>query len=201
MRLAAPRMALRSAVPPRSARPPMAAPSNGRIISRRPQVDVTRSPRGPRAATPPPPAGRPRTWSLAASSGVEEDGAADGLADWLAEDAEAAALAGVGAAAPPPPVEAAPADGYTRVFVANVAWDTTADILRAHFEATCGPVADVGLPLRPDGRPKGFAFVEFADAGAAATAVAQASCLLDGRELVVEPATGERTSGRRGGEQ
>jgi RNA recognition motif-containing protein len=43
---------------------------------------------------------------------------------------------------------------------------TTADSLKAHF-ADCGSVRDVRIPYNDDGRPKGFAHVEFEDAAAA----------------------------------
>jgi len=137
------------------------------------------------------------------------------LGDWLAEDPEAAALAGLateqaegaganGAAVPTPTAAvtatatatAPPTEGFTKLFVSNIGWTTEPEDIHAHF-SSCGEVVDVGLPIMPDGRSKGFAFVEFADPAAAAVAVATlAGIELDGRELVVEAAGAPKTDRR-----
>jgi nucleolin len=64
------------------------------------------------------------------------------------------------------------------VFVGNVSYQCTEEDLRAFF-AGCGPIKSVRVAMGEDGRPKGFAHVEFESATAAAQAVA-----LSGRELV-----------------
>lgn len=135
------------------------------------------------------------------------------MGDWLAEDPEAAALAGLateqaegaganGAAVPAAAVTATatatapPTEGFTKLFVSNIGWTTEPEDIHAHF-SSCGEVVDVGLPIMPDGRSKGFAFVEFADPAAAAVAVATlAGIELDGRELVVEAAGAPKTDRR-----
>eukprot|EP00873_Tetraselmis_striata_P000468 jgi/Tetstr1/420732/TSEL_001068.t1 len=151
------------------------------------------------------------TPSSASASGADEGGS--GLGDWLAEDPEAAALAGLateqaegaganGAAVPAAAVTATatatapPTEGFTKLFVSNIGWTTEPEDIHAHF-SSCGEVVDVGLPIMPDGRSKGFAFVEFADPAAAAVAVATlAGIELDGRELVVEAAGAPKTDRR-----
>lgn len=58
-----------------------------------------------------------------------------------------------------------------RLFVGNLPYDTTEAELRAHFSAV-GPLSSAFLPVdRETGRPRGFAFVEFADMAAATTAI------------------------------
>lgn len=50
-----------------------------------------------------------------------------------------------------------------RIFVGNLAFDATRDILKQHFE-TCGPVADVFLATFEDsGKCKGYGWVTFED--------------------------------------
>lgn len=58
-----------------------------------------------------------------------------------------------------------------RLFVGNLPYDSTEAELRAHFSAV-GPLSSVFLPVdRETGRPRGFAFVEFADTTLANAAV------------------------------
>jgi RNA recognition motif-containing protein len=59
----------------------------------------------------------------------------------------------------------------TKVYVANLAFKTTADALWALF-AQHGQVESARLMVdRDTGRPRGFAFVEMPDAAAASTAI------------------------------
>ena len=70
-----------------------------------------------------------------------------------------------------------------RLFVGNVAWSVTELELRELF-SEAGEVAEVKVMLdRESGRPRGFAFVEMGDEGAAA----QAINALNGRELGGRP--------------
>jgi RNA recognition motif-containing protein len=58
-----------------------------------------------------------------------------------------------------------------RLFVGNLPYDATEAELRAHF-GTVGPLSSVFLPVdRETGRPRGFAFVEFADSTLANAAI------------------------------
>src|SRR5205085_5866046 len=58
-----------------------------------------------------------------------------------------------------------------RLFVGNLPYNTTEAELRDHFSAV-GPLTYVHLPTdRESGRPRGFAFVEFADRAQAEEAI------------------------------
>lgn len=76
-----------------------------------------------------------------------------------------------------------------KVFVGNLAFQTTRDQLQTLFEQV-GPVIDVFLPSdKATGRPRGFAFVEFESAEAAEQAIERFEGYeLEGRALRVNPA-------------
>lgn len=66
-----------------------------------------------------------------------------------------------------------------KVFVGNLSFDTLAPDIEALF-SSAGTVVEVFLPAdRATGRPRGFAFVEFADDESAAKAIVE----FDGKEL------------------
>jgi RNA recognition motif-containing protein len=76
-----------------------------------------------------------------------------------------------------------------RLFVGSIAWGTTSEGLRKHFEQV-GPVekADV-LMDRMTGRSRGFGFVEMANDADASAAVSKLNGSdLDGRKIVVSEA-------------
>jgi cleavage stimulation factor subunit 2 len=65
------------------------------------------------------------------------------------------------------------------VFVGNVTANTTEEQLREIFQFV-GPVKNIRILIDKDtGRPKGFAFIEYADANSALAAIRH----LDGHEL------------------
>jgi RNA recognition motif-containing protein len=67
----------------------------------------------------------------------------------------------------------------SKVFVGNLAFDTTREQLEALF-APVGEIAEIVIPTdRDSGRPRGFAFVTYANTEHAQQAIQQ----LDGREL------------------
>jgi len=69
------------------------------------------------------------------------------------------------------------------VFVGNLSFDVTRDELIEAFSAA-GKVVDAKVPTdRETGRPRGFAFVEFADDDAAAKSIS----LLNGKDLKGRP--------------
>ncbi len=76
-----------------------------------------------------------------------------------------------------------------RLFVGNISFRATPDLLRAEFGAF-GEVADVYLPTdRETGRMRGFAFVTMAtDQGAEAAIAGMNGKPLEGRPLVVNEA-------------
>jgi cold-inducible RNA-binding protein len=92
-----------------------------------------------------------------------------------------------------------------RLFVGNISFRATQDMLRAEFGAF-GEVADVYLPMdRETGRMRGFAFVTMAtDQGAQAAIAGMNGKPLEGRPLVVNearpaPAGGDRPPRGPGG--
>lgn len=92
----------------------------------------------------------------------------------------------------------------TKLFVGNLSFETTQAELESLFSSV-GPVSEVFVPTdRTTGRPRGFAFVEFEDAAAAATATERLDGFeLNGRNLRVSEAQERRprapTFAARGG--
>ena len=86
-----------------------------------------------------------------------------------------------------------------KLFVGGLAWATTDDSLRAHFEAF-GEVTDAKVITdRDTGRSRGFGFVTFAEGDNAASAQGELhGTELDGRSIRVDQAT-ERGGGGGGG--
>ena len=67
----------------------------------------------------------------------------------------------------------------SRIFVGNLSYETSQADLETLF-AEAGPVKEVFLPIdRATDRPRGFAFIEFDDGSAVASAIEK----LDGKEL------------------
>ncbi len=87
-----------------------------------------------------------------------------------------------------------------KVFVGGLAWATDEASLRAHFEQV-GPVEDARVITdRDTGRSRGFGFVTFSDATAAAAALENLNGTeLDGRSIRVDEATDRRGGGGGGG--
>jgi RNA recognition motif-containing protein len=98
----------------------------------------------------------------------------------------------------------------TNIFVGNLSFQTTQDELHAAF-STYGAVDRVNIVTdRDSGQPRGFAFVEMSDSGAAQNAIRQLNGTeMNGRALNVNEARpkpqggsgygGNRGSGNRGG--
>ncbi|MFQ5740471.1 MAG: RNA recognition motif domain-containing protein [Acidobacteriota bacterium] len=88
-----------------------------------------------------------------------------------------------------------------KVFVGNLSYDTTASELESLFEEA-GQVVEVILPTdRDTGRPRGFAFVEFAERAALSAAVEKFDGYqLQGRSLRVSEAEERRPRAPRFGE-
>ncbi|XP_065342744.1 polyadenylate-binding protein 2-like isoform X2 [Cloeon dipterum] len=73
------------------------------------------------------------------------------------------------------------------VYVGNVDYGATAEELEQHFHG-CGSVNRVTILCNKyDGHPKGFAYIEFADREAVATAMAMDESLFRGRQIKVMP--------------
>ena len=93
-------------------------------------------------------------------------------------------------------VEAAAESG--RLFVRNVAFQTTESALRERFEAF-GPVTEVSIPVDDSGRSKGFAFVLFLVPEHASKALAGVDgTIFQGRLLHVIPALSQPRMGDAG---
>ncbi len=86
-----------------------------------------------------------------------------------------------------------------RIYVGNLSYDTTEDVLRHEFEAF-GKVDSVSLITdRDSGRPKGFGFVEMPTKAEAEAAIAGLNGkMLDQRTITVNEARA-RTETRTGG--
>jgi RNA recognition motif-containing protein len=86
-----------------------------------------------------------------------------------------------------------------RLYVGNLAFHATEDVINKHF-STCGEVVSVSVMTdRETGQPRGFAFVEMANADAAQKAVSELNGKeLQGRSLRVDIAE-DRRGGRGGG--
>ena len=82
-----------------------------------------------------------------------------------------------------------------RLFVGNLPYSATEADIRQHF-SVAGPVASVWLPMdRETGRPRGFAFVEFADRGHAEDAIRRFNNQpLGGRNITVNEARPQERS-------
>lgn len=83
------------------------------------------------------------------------------------------------------------------VFVGNLPFSATEQSVSALFEEF-GTVTNVKMPLRDDGKPKGFAFVAFTT-GKQAQKASEASLELDGRPLRINIGKGGQDNGRQGG--
>ena len=97
----------------------------------------------------------------------------------------------------------------TRLYIGNMSWDTTEDTLMAALSEGGRTVKDLHIVLdRETGRPRGFAFAEFANEADAQSAIESLDGVdLDGRNLKVNEAQerqprsggGGGGGGRRGG--
>jgi len=89
----------------------------------------------------------------------------------------------------------------TRLYIGNMSWDTTEDDLMAALTEGGRTVKDLHIVLdRDTGRPRGFAFAEFAtDAEAQAAIDAIDGKDLDGRNLRVNEAQERKPRGGGGG--
>jgi len=88
----------------------------------------------------------------------------------------------------------------TSIFVGNLARTATEEELRAAF-SQYGTVSNVNIVTdRETGQPRGFAFVEMADAREAATAIKELNLReISGRAITVDQARPKADRPRRGG--
>lgn len=89
----------------------------------------------------------------------------------------------------------------TRLYVGNISFNTTEEMLRDHFSQDNRQVASVSVVTdRDTGRSRGFAFVEMANAADATAAIeALDGTEFDGRTLRVNEAQERQPRGGGGG--
>ena len=95
--------------------------------------------------------------------------------------------------------EPRPGNSGMTIFIGGLSYQSTKESVEAFF-SRCGRVQAVRIALNEDGRPRGFAHVEFDSEDAVAKAVALSGQQLDGRNIRVDVAE-SRSGGRpsRGG--
>eukprot|EP00929_Paragymnodinium_shiwhaense_P098306 TRINITY_DN597_c1_g4_i1.p1 TRINITY_DN597_c1_g4~~TRINITY_DN597_c1_g4_i1.p1 ORF type:complete len:551 (-),score=275.61 TRINITY_DN597_c1_g4_i1:267-1832(-) len=76
-------------------------------------------------------------------------------------------------------------DGCLEVFVGGLPWETTEEVLRKDF-AECGEITNFKMPMNDEGKAKGIAFIEFADAAGVTKALAFDGTEYGGRWLKVK---------------
>ena len=77
-----------------------------------------------------------------------------------------------------------------KVFIGNLSWDVDEDSLKDHFEEMNHALVNVSVKVGQDGRSRGYAFVEFATAEDASTAIETFDATeLMGRQIVVQETT------------
>lgn len=86
----------------------------------------------------------------------------------------------------------------TTLFVGNLGFRTTQNGLRDFF-SQCGEVKDIRIAMGEDGRPKGFAHVEFESADGVKSAMSLNGADLDGRNLRLDPSNSSSGGSRGGG--
>jgi nucleolin len=84
------------------------------------------------------------------------------------------------------------------IFVGNLSFNTTEDQLRDLFEG-CGEVTNVRVAKDHDGRPRGFAHIDFSSNDGASNAIRKSGTELDGRAMRVDFSNGPKTGGGRSG--
>jgi nucleolin len=85
----------------------------------------------------------------------------------------------------------------TTLFVGNLGFKTTQAGLKDFF-SSCGEVKDVRIPMGDDGRPKGFAHIEFDSHASVKSAAALNGQELDGRALRLDISQKSSSAGRGG---
>jgi nucleolin len=85
-------------------------------------------------------------------------------------------------------------DNQLTVFVGNISFGSSRQNLEDVFQ-DCGKIKDIRIPLRDDGKPRGFAHIEFEEQSSVDKALKKNGTELDGRNLKVDVAGNNRSSG------
>lgn len=92
--------------------------------------------------------------------------------------------------------------GGNTIFVGGISYDSTQESMEEFF-GKCGKIVNVRIAMGEDGRPRGFAHIEFDNEDAVKSALELSGRDLDGRSIRVDVAgnKGGRSGGRsdRGG--
>jgi len=86
----------------------------------------------------------------------------------------------------------------TSIFVGNLSFNTGEDELRDLFDG-CGEITNVRVAKDQDGRPRGFAHIDFTDNDSAQSAIRKSGTEVDGRAIRVDFSNGPKSGGGRGG--
>jgi nucleolin len=84
------------------------------------------------------------------------------------------------------------------IFVGNLSFNTNENELRDLFEG-CGEVTNVRVAKDQDGRPRGFAHIDFSDNEGASNAIRKSGTEVDGRAIRVDFSNGPKSGGGRSG--
>jgi len=85
------------------------------------------------------------------------------------------------------------ANGSRTVFIRNLPWSASEDDLRSYL-ADAGPIYEVRIAVDYDGRPKGFAHVQFESEEGAAAAIQMTGGYVGDREVHIETTTERQQS-------
>ena len=85
-------------------------------------------------------------------------------------------------------------DNQLTVFVGNISFGSSKQSLEDVFQ-DCGKIKDIRIPLRDDGKPRGFAHIEFEEQSSVDKALKKNGTELDGRNLKVDVAGNNRSGG------
>jgi nucleolin len=86
----------------------------------------------------------------------------------------------------------------TTVFIGNLSYNTDAESIREIFES-CGKIKDVRIATDQDGKPRGFAYVEFGSGESVDVAIQKTGTKLDGRNIRVDFTNTRKNDGGGGG--
>jgi len=83
--------------------------------------------------------------------------------------------------------------GPATIFVASLSYNSTEETLRYHFKE-CGQISEVRIAMR-DGKPRGFAHIDFTTPEAATKALKLSETELDGRSIRIELTDSKQRNG------
>ena len=82
------------------------------------------------------------------------------------------------------------------IFIGNLSFKTNEDGIKNLFE-DCGNIIDIRIAKRPDGKPRGFAHVDFDSKEGMENALEKTGYRLDGRELRIDKTTNQPSANKK----